>query len=84
MNVLLLTVFLSLLLAVLFLIFFLGDRKNQHFSSPEQDALRPFDNETPRVQNARSERCDKTGHIVNRTDQRAEVRTAPTKHTTHT
>ena len=70
MNVLLLTVFLSLLLAVLFLIFFLGDRKNQPFSSPEQDALRPFDNETLRVQNARG--------------AKTEVGTAPTKHTAHT
>ncbi|MGB0257083.1 MAG: hypothetical protein ACPGES_00390 [Coraliomargarita sp.] len=70
MNVLLLTVFLSLLLAVLFLIFFLGDRKNQHFSSPEQDALRPFENETPRVQKARG--------------GKTEVGTTPTKHTAHT
>lgn len=50
MNVLLLTVFLSTLLAVLFLLFFIKDRANQRHSSPEQDALRPFDSETPRAE----------------------------------
>ncbi|CAA6679120.1 MULTISPECIES: hypothetical protein [unclassified Lentimonas] len=47
MKVLLLTVFLSLLLAALFLLFFLLERRGKALSSPEQDALRPFDNETP-------------------------------------
>lgn len=49
MNVLLLTVFLSMLLASLFLLFFLRERRNQNtfFNSPEQDALRPLDVETP-------------------------------------
>lgn len=48
MNVLLLTVFLSMLLASLFLLCFLRERrsKNQYCNSPEQDALRPFDSET--------------------------------------
>lgn len=49
MNVLLLTVFLSTLLAVLFLLCFIRDRQNQQKSSPEQDSLRPFDSETPRA-----------------------------------
>lgn len=51
MNVLLLTVFLSLLLASLFLLFFLQERRsqNRHLNSPEQDALRPFDIETPKA-----------------------------------
>lgn len=48
MNVLILTVFLSLLLASLFLLFFVRERRTQGLSSPEQDALRPFDLETPR------------------------------------
>lgn len=50
MNVLLLTVFLSMLLASLFLLFFLRERrsKDSFFNSPEQDALRPFDIETPK------------------------------------
>jgi hypothetical protein len=48
MNVLILTVFLSLLLALLFLLFFVRERKSHDFSSPEQDALRPFDTETPK------------------------------------
>ncbi len=47
MNVLILTVFLSLLLASLFLLFFLRERRTEGLGSPEQDALRPFDNETP-------------------------------------
>lgn len=48
MNVLLLTVFLSMLLASLFLLFFLRERrsKNTFCNSPEQDSLRPFDIET--------------------------------------
>lgn len=50
MNVLLLTVFLSLLLASLFLLCFLRERHSQRgqCNSPEQDALRPFENETPK------------------------------------
>lgn len=47
MNVLLLTVFLSMLLASLFLLFFLHERRSQELGSPEQDALRPFDTEIP-------------------------------------
>lgn len=49
MNVLILTVFLSLLLASLFLLFFVRERRTQGFGSPEQDALRPFDSETPKT-----------------------------------
>lgn len=48
MNVLILTVFLSLLLAGLFLLFFVRERRTQGLSSPEQDALRPFDDESPK------------------------------------
>jgi len=48
MNVLILTVFLSLLLASLFLLFFVRERRTQGIGSPEQDALRPFDVETPK------------------------------------
>jgi hypothetical protein len=47
MKVLLLTVFLSILLAALFLLFFLLERRGKSLTSPEQDALLPFDNETP-------------------------------------
>lgn len=47
MNVLILTVFLSLLLASLFLLFFVRERRTQGLSSPEQDSLRPFDRESP-------------------------------------
>lgn len=47
MKVILLTVFLSLLLAALFLLFFLLERRGKSLTSPEQDALRPFDKETP-------------------------------------
>ena len=49
MNILLLTVFLSTLLAALFLLFFIRDRRNELHSSPEQDALRPFEHETPKA-----------------------------------
>ncbi|MFW5874456.1 MAG: hypothetical protein ACOCVJ_03550 [Verrucomicrobiota bacterium] len=45
MNVLILTVFLSLLLAGLFLLCFIHDRRNPDRGSSEQDALRPFDSE---------------------------------------
>jgi hypothetical protein len=48
MNVLILTVFLSTLLAALFLLFFIQDRRNNEHGSPEQDALRPFNFEKPR------------------------------------
>lgn len=49
MKVLLLTVFLSLLLAVLFLLFFILQHKNKGLSNNEQNALRPLDDETSRV-----------------------------------
>jgi hypothetical protein len=39
---------LSLLLASLFLLFFVRERRTQELGSPEQDALRPFDPETPK------------------------------------
>lgn len=48
MNVLILTVFLSLLLASLFLLFFVRERRTQGIGCAEQDALRPFDLETPK------------------------------------
>jgi hypothetical protein len=48
MNVLLLTVFLSTLLAILFLVCFIRMRKDESGSSPEQDALRPFETEKPK------------------------------------
>lgn len=47
MEVLLLTIFLSLLLAGLFLLLYLRDGTRKTFSTPEQDALRPFENEKP-------------------------------------
>lgn len=49
MNVLILTVFLSLLLAALFLLFYVREKRTQGICSPEQDALRPFDAETPKA-----------------------------------
>ncbi|MGB0744401.1 MAG: hypothetical protein ACPGSB_07725 [Opitutales bacterium] len=49
MNVLILTVFLSLLLAALFLLFFIREKRTQGICSPEQDALRPFDMEIPKA-----------------------------------
>jgi hypothetical protein len=47
MEVVALTLFLSLLLAVLFVVFFIRDRRNQqrHLGSAEQDALLPFQDE---------------------------------------
>ena len=39
----------SLLLAALFLLFFVRERRTQGINSPEQDALRPFDMETPKA-----------------------------------
>jgi len=45
MNVLLLTVFLSLLLAALFALCFLHERRGPQADFSEQDALRPFDAE---------------------------------------
>jgi len=45
MNVLLLTVFLSLLLAALFALCFLHERRGPDAGYSEQDALRPFDAE---------------------------------------
>lgn len=47
MEILLLTVFLSLLLASLFLVLFLRDRQARTHSSPEQESLIPFEAETP-------------------------------------
>lgn len=46
MEILLLTVFLSLLLAVLFLMLFLRDRKADHVTCAEQEALRPLESES--------------------------------------
>ena len=50
MKVLLLTVYLSLLLAALFLLLFLRERRVRArlTGSVEQDALRPLDTEIPR------------------------------------
>ncbi|MEM7792521.1 MAG: hypothetical protein AAF546_14045 [Verrucomicrobiota bacterium] len=49
MQVLLLTVFLSTLLAVFFLMLFIRERQKRNtFSSPEQQALRPLDTEQPK------------------------------------
>ena len=48
MNVLILTVFLSTLLAALFLLFFIQDRRSKQHTSSEQEALRPFNLEQPR------------------------------------
>ena len=45
MKVLLLTVFLSLLLAVLFLLFFILQYKSNNLGNNEQNALRPLDQE---------------------------------------
>ncbi|MEM8868150.1 MAG: hypothetical protein AAGC73_07765 [Verrucomicrobiota bacterium] len=47
MHVLYLTVFLSLLLAALFLLFFVRESQRPTVTSPEQKALRPLDTETP-------------------------------------
>ncbi|WP_269522778.1 hypothetical protein [Coraliomargarita parva] len=49
MKVLLLTVFLSLLLAGIFLACFIRERRSKHLGTPEQDALRPFDLEKPKI-----------------------------------
>ena len=49
MKILFLTVFLSLLLASLFLLLFIRDRRRQDFGGIEQDALRPFEDETPQI-----------------------------------
>ena len=49
MKVLLLTVFLSLLLAVLFLLFFILQHKSKGLSNIEQSALRPLDKEESKV-----------------------------------
>lgn len=50
MSILFLTVFLSLCLAVLFMVFFLIDRRDQEKRSPEQNALLPFADETPETE----------------------------------
>lgn len=47
MEILLLTVFLSLLLAGLFLLLFMRDRRANAYNSAEQDSLRPFEAENP-------------------------------------
>ncbi|GHC05358.1 hypothetical protein [Cerasicoccus arenae] len=47
MEILLLTVFLSLLLAVLFLLLFLRDRRTETHRSMEQESLSPFATEIP-------------------------------------
>ncbi len=54
MQVVLLTLFLSLLLATLFVLLFVRDRRSQraNLSSPEQDALIPFQEE--RFRNSKS------------------------------
>ncbi len=51
MEILLLTVFLSLLLASLFLLLFLRDKLDRGLRSLEQDSLRPFQPEEPRKAN---------------------------------
>ncbi len=48
MEVLFLTLLLSLILAAVFIILFYRDRSRNHFSSPESDALIPFEEEKPR------------------------------------
>lgn len=50
MEILLLTVFLSLLLGVLFLVLYLRSSQQERFSSLEQEALRPFQKETPQTE----------------------------------
>ncbi|MEO0795630.1 MAG: hypothetical protein AAFX93_10725 [Verrucomicrobiota bacterium] len=47
MEILLLTVFLSLLLAGLFFLMFLRDRQEDGISSLDQESLRPFAAEEP-------------------------------------
>ena len=49
MEVLLLTVFLSLLLALVFLMFFVFQNKKNYLGSVEQDALRPLTQEKTEV-----------------------------------
>lgn len=48
MEVLFLTLLLSLILAAVFIILFYRDRKRNRFSSPESDALIPFEEEKSR------------------------------------
>lgn len=48
MEILLLTVFLSLLLAAFFLMLFMKNRLAKGLNNMEQDALRPFQVETPK------------------------------------
>lgn len=45
MDVLLLTIFLSLVLVSIFLVFYLGERRQRGFGSSEQDSLLPFSDE---------------------------------------
>jgi hypothetical protein len=48
MGVLIITIFVSLVLVSLFLLLFVGERRNRGFRSSEQDALLPFEDEDPR------------------------------------
>lgn len=50
MDVLVLTVLLSLLLVAIFLVFYLKERGRRGFGSVEQDALLPFSDEGRRVE----------------------------------
>jgi HAMP domain-containing protein len=52
MSILLLTAFLSVLLAALFVAWFVQERANSSLRSPEQDALLPLDNDVNEKTNA--------------------------------
>lgn len=60
MKILVLTVFLSLCLAGMFLVFFIQDRKRQSTRSMEQDALLPFNDEDTAKDRARDPGGGKT------------------------
>ncbi len=49
MSVIPLTVFLSLLLATLFVVLFAREQLRRPFASPERDSLLPLADETPRL-----------------------------------
>ena len=49
MSVIPLTVFLSLLLAGLFVVLFVREHRRRLFTSPERDSLLPLADETPRL-----------------------------------
>ena len=53
MEVLFLTLLLSLILAAIFIILFYRDRIRNRFASPERDALIPFEEEKSRPANPR-------------------------------